>query len=166
MWYPWLARKLKEQGYDITLRGFPDPLYARESVWLPFMTEQLGAGPDTIVVGHSSGAAAAMRLVEKTRLAGVILVSAYHTDLGDETERESGYFSRPWNWAQMRANCPAIVQFHARDDHLVPVEAARTVARELQTDYREFESGGHFQGDTFPELLKVITERTWGCQIQ
>ena len=35
-----------------------------------------------IVIGHSSGAAAAMRLIEDTRVAGVILVAGYHSDLG------------------------------------------------------------------------------------
>jgi len=27
-----------------------DPLYAREKVWIPFMKQELGCGPDTIVV--------------------------------------------------------------------------------------------------------------------
>jgi hypothetical protein len=27
-----------------------DPLYARENVWIPFMKQDLGCGPDTIIV--------------------------------------------------------------------------------------------------------------------
>jgi predicted alpha/beta hydrolase family esterase len=48
----------------------PDPVGARESIWLPFMRNELRVGPDTVVVGHSSGAAAAMRFCEKERVAG------------------------------------------------------------------------------------------------
>ena len=34
----------------------PDPLYARKSIWLPFMEDELGIGEDDIIIGHSSGA--------------------------------------------------------------------------------------------------------------
>ena len=33
---------------------------ARESVWLPFM-EEMGCDEETVIIGHSSGAAAALR---------------------------------------------------------------------------------------------------------
>ena len=39
----------------------PDPNVARESIWLPFIRDVLKADERTIVVGHSSGAEAAMR---------------------------------------------------------------------------------------------------------
>ena len=42
------------------------------------------------------GAEAGMRLLETTRVLGLVLVSACHTDLGVESEREAGYYSRPW----------------------------------------------------------------------
>lgn len=48
----------------------PDPVRASEGAWLPFMREALGADAGAVVVGHSSGAAAAMRLAETDRLAG------------------------------------------------------------------------------------------------
>lgn len=38
-----------------------DPVTARESKWLPFMKEQLKCDENTIIIGHSSGAEAAMR---------------------------------------------------------------------------------------------------------
>jgi len=34
---------------------------ARESIWLPFMEKELQCDENTIIVGHSSGAEAAMR---------------------------------------------------------------------------------------------------------
>ena len=48
--------------------------------------------------------AAAMRLVEDNKVLGLVLVAAYDDDLGDELERNSGYFSRPWDWARIRTN--------------------------------------------------------------
>lgn len=63
---------------------------------MPFLQRQCACDADTIVVGHSSGAVACMRLLESTRLRGAVLVSACHTDLGDAGERAAGYYSRPW----------------------------------------------------------------------
>lgn len=34
---------------------------ARESIWLPFMEKELRCDEETLIIGHSSGAAAAMR---------------------------------------------------------------------------------------------------------
>lgn len=38
------------------------------------------------------------RLMEGCKFLGCVLVSAYHSDMGDALERESGYFNRPFNW--------------------------------------------------------------------
>ena len=46
------------------LRNFPDPVMARESVWIPFMQDELSCDQHTIIIGHSSGAEAAMRYAE------------------------------------------------------------------------------------------------------
>jgi len=34
---------------------------AREEIWIPFMEKELNCNENTVVVGHSSGAQAAMR---------------------------------------------------------------------------------------------------------
>ncbi len=91
----------------------PDPYGAKEDVWLPFILNELGASdPNTVVVGHSSGAVAALRLLEHHRLKGAVIVAGYHTDLGDANEAASGYFSRPWEWEKIQENAGWLVQFH------------------------------------------------------
>jgi predicted alpha/beta hydrolase family esterase len=155
MWYPWLAKKLREHGVEVVLSGFPDSLRARERIWKPFVLEQLGGlGPDCIVIGHSSGAACALRLMEEHSFHACILVSAYNSDLGDDLERGSGYFSRPFDWERMRTNVPRILQFHSVSDHLVPIAVGRDVAQMLQpTEYVETEDDGHFQDDSYDEVM-------------
>lgn len=54
------------------------------------MQHSLGCDHRTIVVGHSSGAAAGMRYAEQHKLFALVLVSAYTTDLGDKLEAASG----------------------------------------------------------------------------
>ena len=164
-WYGWLADELKKRGVAVSLRNMPDPHYARESRWLPFITEELAGGaanlPRTVVVGHSSGAAAAMRLAEQQRLAGMVLVAAYTSDLGDDTERKSGYFARPWQWAKQRENCGFLVQFASTDDPFLPIEEQRKVRDGLSpaVEYLEFDGRSHFFDWPFKELLEVLLQR-------
>ncbi|ETV85144.1 hypothetical protein, variant 1 [Aphanomyces astaci] len=81
-WYAWLANELRERGCEVVLTSMPDPHRARESIWLPFIRDVMKCDRDTVVVGHSSGAEAAMRLAESTEFLGMLLVSACVTDLG------------------------------------------------------------------------------------
>jgi predicted alpha/beta hydrolase family esterase len=162
MWYGHLARQCRAVGIQCQVPVFPDPMVAKETIWLPFMRKELQCDRDTIVVGHSSGACAVMRLVEAgdTPMAAAILVSAAHTDQGDENEAASGYFARDWQWQKIRAQHPelGLHQFQAVDDHLVPVAEARHVAKSCESQYYESKTGGHFQRAKFPELLALIVK--------
>jgi len=120
--YGWAEKELQSRGLKVVLpeNGMPDPLGARESIWIPHILT-MGADENSIIVGHSSGAAAALRLAEKHKLAGIVLVAAYDSDLGDENERTSGYFSRPFDWSAIKDNCGFIVQFAGSADSLVRI---------------------------------------------
>uniref|UniRef100_A0A8K9ULZ7 RB binding protein 9, serine hydrolase n=1 Tax=Oncorhynchus mykiss TaxID=8022 RepID=A0A8K9ULZ7_ONCMY len=109
------------------LRNMPDPVTARESIWLPFMQEELECDEETVIIGHSSGAVAAMRYAETHKVFGLILVGAYTYDLGDE--RESGEFTDFLPWEQMRRNVGHIVQFGSKDDPFLPWEEQKVVHR-------------------------------------
>merc|ERR1739848_431009 len=108
-WYGWLHKEVNRiEGVTCRLENMPDPIEAKESIWLPLMRDNLGADESTVIVGHSSGACAAVRFAERYRVAGIVLVSGYASDLGDRNERASGYFSRPWCWEKTKSNAPWI----------------------------------------------------------
>ena len=163
LWYGWLKRALVKRGIPCTTAMFPDPIAAREEYWLPFLVGPLGCDERTVLVGHSSGAVAAMRLLETTRLAGAVLISACHSDLGDPVERASGYYNHPWNWTAIRSNAiHFLMQFHGTDDRFVPVEEGRAVSRWLQSEYHESETAGHYQRAFQTELLQLLVEKMSG----
>jgi len=54
----------------------------RSAIWIPFINKDLGASPECVVVGHSSGAVAALRLAERQKLKGIIIVAGYDSDMG------------------------------------------------------------------------------------
>ncbi|KAG0010524.1 putative hydrolase rbbp9 [Entomortierella chlamydospora] len=153
MWYPSVIEALTEAkdlrtGQHLfpgggVLRTFPDPYDAHEEVWIKFMEEDIEIGENDVVIGHSSGAAAIMRYIETRKVKGVVLVSAYHSDLGDASELT-------------RSNANA-----SPSDHLVPIEEQREVASKIVgVEYRELPNRGHFIRDhQFPELVDNVVQR-------
>ena len=47
-------------------------------------------------------------------------MSAYVSDLGDDLEKQSGYFNRAWQWEKIKENTEFIVQFASTDDPFLP----------------------------------------------
>jgi hypothetical protein len=103
MWYGWARRHLEQEGISTALQTMPDPsspflrpspkiVVASESIWLPFMQDTLRCDENTIVIGHSSGAEAAMRS------ALVLCISLRHKDMQKRT--------RFWGWCSWRRASP------------------------------------------------------------
>lgn len=156
-WFPSVADALLRRGCEVISTGtWPDPVLARAEYWLPYL-ESLGPDENTVLIGWSSGAIAALRHAEKQRILGSVLVAGYHTTLGLEDERISGYFDQPWDWPAIRAHQQWIVQFNSPSDPLIPIEEARFVHRQLQSDYHELAHRGHFHPmQEFPELVDAL----------
>ena len=159
-WLPYVTAELGKFGILVTNVEFPDPVIARQEYWLPFL-KKLGADENTILIGHSSGAIAAMRYAETNEIYGTVLVGSYHTDLGMESEKESGYFDLPWDWRAIQENQKWIIQFASTDDPFIPIEEARYIRDHLNTEYHEFTDRGHFGSDQkeFPELVEAVKEK-------
>ncbi|XP_075719072.1 serine hydrolase RBBP9 isoform X1 [Rhinoderma darwinii] len=157
IWYGWTKKRLdKIPNFKCVLHNMPDPFIARESIWLPFMESELQCDSKTIIIGHSSGAAAAMRFAETHEVFAIILVAAYTSDLGDENERESGYFSRPWQWEKIKSNCRHIIQFGSTDDPFLPWNEQQDVAHHLSVKLHKYTDRGHFQNTEFTDLLNAV----------
>lgn len=162
-WFPYLKSELQKLGVTTEAPQFPDTELARSSYWLPFLEHELQADENTILIGHSSGAIAAMRYAETHRILGSALIGAYYTDLRMETETLSGYFDAPWNWKNIINNQQWILQFAGVNDPWIPIQEARFLRDQLHTEYYESPDQGHFGGDyykeTFPELLDAIKRK-------
>jgi predicted alpha/beta hydrolase family esterase len=162
-WLPYLKRELEKIGVKTDAPQFPDADLARASYWIPFLKDILKADEKTIIIGHSSGAIAAMKFAEENQILGSVLVGAYHSDLGIENEKLSGYFDAPWDWESIRKNQKWIIQFASTDDRWIPIAEARYISEHLKTEYYEFSDRGHFGGDRevkeFKECVAVLKRK-------
>lgn len=158
IWLPWLERQLIALGLDVINQTFPDNIKARAHIWLPHL-ETLGADEHTILIGHSSGAVAALRYAETHRLLGSILVGVCHTDLGDPFERASGYYDAEWQWQRIRDHQQWIAIYNSTDDPHIPIAEPRFVAAQLRCSYFEFTNRGHFGASQFPEIVDLVRRK-------
>ena len=162
-WFTYVKTHLEKLNIAVIARQFPDAMIAREKYWLPFLKNELRADKNTILIGHSSGALAAMRYAENNKILGSVLIGAMHTDLGYENEKLSGYYNRPFNWQAIKDNQQWIVQFASTDDPWIPIKEPRHIHKQLDTEYYEFTNQGHFGGDyiklEFPELIASLNSK-------
>ncbi len=158
-WFPSAKSAFEAMGLRVIAKDFPDPKVARMSIWLPFLKDVCGADEHSILIGHSSGAIAAMRYAEHNHILGSVLVGAYYTDTGDRYEKMSGYFDKPWDWRAIREHQQWIVQFASVDDPYFPTEEPRHVSEALHTEYHEYTNRGHFFDLDFPELVEEVKRK-------
>jgi predicted alpha/beta hydrolase family esterase len=159
IWLPWVERSLAGLGIGVTNVTFPDNVKARAQYWLPFIDE-LGADEQTILIGHSSGAVAAMRYAETHRLLGSVLVGVCHSDLGDAFEAASGYYREPWQWQKIRDHQQWIAIYSSTDDPNIPIAEPRFVAAQLRCSYFEFNDRGHFvNARELPEVVQFVKRK-------
>ena len=160
IWMPYVKNKLEKEGFRVIAKNMPDATLARKKYWLQFIEVCVGQDRNAVLIGHSSGAVAAMRYTESHKVQGLVLVCACHTDLGLESERRSGYFGEPWQWEKIKGNAKWIVQFASTDDPYIKIEEARFVHKKLGTNYHENGNYGHYNDVTeFPELVEAIMEK-------
>ena len=159
LWYPSVKKALQAQGFEVVARTFPDNVLARAWYWLPFMRDELKVDENTILIGHSSGAIAAMRYAEEYKILGSVLVGTYWTHLNIESEIRSGYFGEPWQWNKIKKNQEWSMVFASSDDPFIPISEPRFVAGHMEADYFEYSDKGHFMDTQFPELVKAVIKK-------
>lgn len=161
-WQPWLKAELEKLEHEVLTPTMPDNIEAKALVWLSYMKAQLSIDENTIIVGHSSGAVAAMRYAENSRVKGTILLGACYTDLNDEIEKLSGYYNEPWQWDVIAGNQEFVVVMASKDDPWIDISEPRHIFQSLNCEYHEYTNKGHFTEEhmgnkKFPELLQIIT---------
>lgn len=156
-WAPWLKTELEKLGFETFFETMPDSIIARAQYWLSFLEDHVKVSEKDVIVGWSSGAVAAMRYAEEHKIYGSILVSPCYTDLGDELEKQSGYYDKPWQWEMIKANQKQIALIWGDDDPYIPQEEFDFIAQRLGPTCIKIHEGKHFgERQEFPEVLQHV----------
>lgn len=103
VWYPWLDRQLTARGYRVERPYYPGVNVEPIATFLPKVLEGHAFDADTVLVGHSGGAALLLAVLEHLQapVAQTILVAGYATtpNHSDEPVLQDAY-----DWDRIRAN--------------------------------------------------------------
>ena len=166
-WFPWLHSTLEAEGIEVLRPRLPTPEGQSLPAWLDtydLAVRHLRLAP-TILVGHSLGAAFALRLVERATepIAGLFLAAGFVGALGlpqyDAINRS--FFVAPFDWPAIRERKGRVSRCWAgENDPYVPLSRSQDVATCLEMPLEIVSGGGHLNGETgfttFPGMRDAI----------
>jgi len=165
-WFPWLKRKLQEDGHNVLVPHFPTPEGQSFDAWRAIAEKNLdGLDPaDTILVGHSLSPVFILRLAEQSQKSflAAFLTAPFMGKLGIEPydTLNASFMVPPFDWPVIQSNIAEIHCFAGSDDPYVPLSFSQTVAQQAGGDLTVIDKGGHLNtasGMTeFPLLLDKI----------
>ena len=164
-WFPWLKKKLKENGYKVYLPKFPTPENQSLYTWTEAL-EKTGMKFDeeTILIGHSLGSAFILSVLEglSVSVKACFFVSGFISLLGllkFDVPNES-FIMKPMNWKKIRNNCKAFYVINSDNDPYVPLERGEELAQFLKVPLIVLKKAGHINTEAgykeFEKLYEMI----------
>lgn len=80
-WYRWLGDQLESRGYDVSIPFYPTLNKEQIETFLPRILDECTFNEDTVLIGHSGGAALLLAILEHidVTISQAILVAGYAT---------------------------------------------------------------------------------------
>lgn len=160
LWFPWLRDRLTQRGYTVDTPHYPDLNVEPITTFLPKVLTKHTFDEDTVLVGHSGGAALLLALLQHidATVAQAILVAGYSTqpNTSDEPVLQTGY-----DWAAIKAHVRDLYLINSRNDPYGCNDAQGRAIFERVGGTQIIRDDGHF-GDvdqpypTFELLNKLI----------
>ncbi len=157
-WFPWIERELRARGFDVLIPELPTPEEPDRDVWTTALVDACAPlTANDIIVGHSLGGAAALRMLEAAEARStphaMIMVS---TPWMITDEKFRGFFLSELDFEVLMWRASKFVIVHAQNDTIIPVEHGKRYAAALHGALATPETGEHFQGTEYPEILEII----------
>ena len=158
--FPWLERELRAGDFDVVIPELPTPEEPDRDLWNEALVKACAPLKDTdIIVGHSLGGAAALRMLEAAEARStphaMVMVS---TPWMIKDEKFRGFFMSELDFEVLMWRASKFVVIHAKDDSVIPVSHANRYASVFHAKLITPETGGHFDGEEYPIILQSILD--------
>ena len=161
-WYGWLAGEVGASGLEFTAPALPRPSEPVCAEWMDVL-DRLEVDEHTVLIGHSRGGVAILRLLENQPSAvrvGKIVLVATNSSTGSRPVTPEiaayGFYSiARYDNAAIKRHCDDITIIHSKDDGLVPYRAAMQNARTLKAKLITVKKSGHF-GARVREMPMIV----------
>ena len=119
-WFPWLKKELEAQGYEVIVPKFPTPLDQSLESWFRVFSQYEGkVNEETVLIGHSLGAAFILNYLEKAnkKIKAAILAAGFHKLLGTQyDEINKSFIDKQFNWKKIKSSCSRFFVFASDND--------------------------------------------------
>ncbi len=114
-WYPWLAGGLTKRGYRVWAPQMPSADTAALSTQLPFVLKRGTFTRDTVLVGHSTGAALILSVLERipVRVRLAVLVAGFARPL---PKTANAILQKHYNWKRIKAHAEHFIFINSDND--------------------------------------------------
>src|SRR3989344_3681561 len=166
-WFPWLKEKLEEKNFDVIIPKFPTPLNQTLESWLRAIKKHEDKiSNETVLIGHSLGAAFILRYLEQSnkKIKAAFLVAGFHKQLGSPYDKiNSTFIEKKFNWEKIRKNCGKFFVLCSDNDEFISLDVSRELAKNLNAELIIIKNGGHLNEQSgfleFDELFDLINEK-------
>lgn len=158
-------KELEIRGYSVFAPEFPTPKNQTLDNWMKVFTRQYEnlLNKDSIVVGHSLGAAFLLNVLERRnkRIKSAFLVAGFTGALGNPKfdKINETIADRIFDWQRIRKNCGRFHVIHSDNDPYVPLKKAEDLARNLGAELVIVKNAGHFNAEAGYTKFEMILDK-------
>lgn len=158
----WARNIFEKQNFEVQTPALPNTNAPDDVEQAEFISKNCTPDDTTIVIGHSAGGLAALRLVETHRIGRLVLVATPHSAIfkdGKERPSVARSLSRGYDFAQIKKNVSGgIVALYDTTDNVVSVEDGEKFAKELDALLLKVKAAEpHFNSEKEPHVITAAT---------
>ncbi|MBI2654034.1 serine hydrolase family protein [Candidatus Woesearchaeota archaeon] len=160
-WFPWLKKELESRGYECIVPKFPTPLDQTLESWMRVIADyEAKINEDTVLIGHSLGAAFILDYLEQTskKIKAAYLVAGFHKLPGNQyDEIMKTFVDRQFNWDKIKASCGKFFVFASDNDEYIPFEVTKELVEKLNAEFNLVTNGRHLNKEAgFEEFFLLL----------
>jgi len=154
-WYRWLGERLTARGYSVDIPHYPAVNEKPIATFLPKVLSDHVFDEDTVLVGHSGGAALLLALLQSLErpVAQAILVAGYSTEPNTESEP---VLQAEYDWTKIAEHAGDLYFINSLDDPYGCDAAQGRSMFDKLGGTQIIRNDGHFVNATFELLDRLI----------
>lgn len=162
-WFNWMRIELEKLGIECLVPQLPTPNGQELKNWLQLFSSTISPiiNHDTILIGHSLGAAFLLRWLEQANqtVSTTILVGSFIGNVGIQKfdKINKSFFTSPFDWHSIINKSKQFFCYHGSNDPYVSRSNFDFIAKNLRARKIIISQGGHLNEaagfSSFPQLL-------------
>ena len=162
-WAGWLSDELSKGDFEVISPELPNADNPKQNGWITKIKESVDTfDEETILIGHSLGAIAILRLLETfgdhEKIKVAVLVCGFTNDLGIDEIKD--FFKSDFDWEKIKSKAEKFVIMNSDNDPYMKIEEGKILHEKLGGELIIEHNAGHINEEAgfkkYPKLLDLI----------